>query len=287
MVRDHLPALLRYLWHTHIALIIVGDELDVIDANDTSLALSGYHHHHMIGKPLPTFLDVDYDTATQLEQVQQNFHRKTNTSSYNWTLKRSNQQTLEVIFAQQWIVKFAGALFHVIVMMPLAEHHDINEQLEAATDAFSVQRQHAKAKQHKTLAFENLAFENLAFEALASDDLDTIIALHRTKNTSRSHRAVTTPTTPRVTLNVSSGISSGINSYDDITVKLSDSHSRQDVYYKQASRAYVLDLKASSYSSTYKVNGEGDSEVDSSSIPPQEDTPLSDDTLRQLIWDFR
>jgi hypothetical protein len=273
MVRDYLPALLRYLWHTHIALIIVGDELDVIDANDASLALSGYHHHHMIGKPLPTFLDVDYDTAAQLEQAQQNFHRKTNTSSYNWTLVRSNQQPLEVMFAQQWIVKCAGALFHVIVMMPLAERHDIDEQLEAAIDTFFAQRQHAKAKQHKALAFE----------ALASDDLDTIIALHRAKNTSPSHQAVTTPTTSPVILNVSNDISG----YDDITVKLSDSHSQQDVYYKQASRAYVLDLRTSSYNSTYKVNGEGDNEMDSSSIPAQENAPLSDDTLRQLIWDFR
>lgn len=270
MVRDHLPALLRYLWHTHIALIIVSDELDVIDANDASLALSGYYHHHMIGKPLPTFLEIDHNTAIQLEHARQSFRRKSGTSAYTWTLVRNDQQTLEVLFCQQWIVKCAGALFRVIVMMPSAECQDINEQLEAATDTFFAQQQHARAKQHKTLALE----------ALASDDLDTIIALHRVRLVSRPHQAVTAPATPRVTLNVSNNISS----YEDVTVKLSDNHSRHALYYKQASRAYVLNLQTSAYSSTHQVDNEVDGE---DPIPFREDTTLSDDTLRQLVWDFR
>lgn len=271
MLRDHLPALLQYLWHTHIALIVISDALDIVDANDASLALSGYHHHHMVGKPLARFLEVDPNTEQELEHARQNFHRKTNTDTYRWSLLRTNQRLLDIFFSKQWIVKHAGTLFHVVVMAPIAESDDVQSQLEKATDAFFDERQKARAKQHTSLALE----------ALASDNLETIIAVHQTQ-TKFTSQATAAPkilsTTPRVSLSVNDDISR----YDDITVTLNERSSHQPLYYKHATRAYVLNVKTTPYDSTYQPDTDNDGETQAN-----EQVSSSDDTLRQLVWDFR
>lgn len=273
MVRDYLPALLQYLWHTHIALIIISDALDVVDANDASLALSGYHHHHMVGKPLARFLEVDHSTEQELEHTRQSFHQKANADTYLWSLLRADQRPLDISFSRQWIVKHAGALFHVVVVAPIDERGDVKSQLETATEAFFDERRKARAKQHTSLALE----------ALTSNKLETIIAVHQaqTKFTPQQTTADApkiTLTTPRVALNVSDGISR----YDDITVTLNERSSHQPLYYKHATRAYVLNVKTALYDSTYQPDADSDSETQ-----PNEQISSSDDTLRQLVWDFR
>jgi PAS domain S-box-containing protein len=271
MLRDHLPALLQYLWHTHLALIVISDTLDIVDANDASSALSGYHHHHMVGKPLARFLEVDHSTEQELEHTRQNFHRKTNTHTYRWSLLRVDQRPLDIFFSKQWIVKHAGTLFHVVVVTPITEREDVQSQLEAATDAFFDERQHARAKQHTSLALE----------ALASDNLETIIAVHQTQ-TKFTPQATATPKMTTSTSRVSLSVSNDISRYDDITVTLNERSSHQPLYYKHATRAYVLNLKTTPYDSTYQPDADNDGETQAN-----EQVSSSDDTLRQLVWDFR
>lgn len=292
MVRDHLPAFLDFLWHTHVALIVITDTLDVIDANDASLALSGYQHHHIVGKPLAAFLDVNPTTAAQLEHTRQSYYRKTSIDDYTWTLIRHDQRTLEVAFSRQWIVKYAGNLFQVVIMMPAAERPDVNVQLEVATDAFWRQRQQARVAQNSASdpVANNTALDNaaLALEALASDNLETIIAVHRSQPQpkSRSQQPATPRTTPRTTPRVTLNVSNGISSYDNITVTLNKSD-QQPLYHKQATRAYVIDLETSSaYSSTYSSKQHNDNHTQHPNEYDNVPTP-SDDDLRQLVWDFR
>jgi len=287
MLRNHLPAYLNYLWNTHIALLIVTDGLDIVDANSASLVLSGYHHHHMIGKPLAQFLEVTPTTATQLEHIRQNYRQKTRIDDNIWTLVRQNEQSLEITSSRRWIIKHDGELFQVIVMMPAAEQAEVYKQLESAADMFVASRQHARAKKDTLIAIE----------ALASQNLETIIALHRSSPLNHSQHptpAVTTPNvmTPRVKLEVSNGV----HHYHNVTVNLSDNGSQHTLYTKDAPQAYVISLTPHTphtHDNSHD-NSHGKVTTVTQTTPTHDNTHthnnntfLSDDALRQLVWDFR